>query len=938
MPNARDHASPTVPPPGREGESKQLLDLVAAARAGRGGALAVRGDLGAGKTALLRHVRTVTDGMIVLSCAGTPLEAALPFAALHELLLPVLARVDVLAGDQAAALRGALAMEEAPADRFLVALATLTLLAELAGDAPLLLLADDVQWLDPASADVLAFVSRRVSGDPIALLCAGRRPGPDDPLRVLPELSLGPLPEDAAARVLDDQEAELAAPVRARLLAEAAGNPLALRTLPRLLSPGMRGGRLPLPDRLPLGDALTRAVGAATAGLEPEAAHALLVVALEETGRRAAVGEAVRLLGLPDTALAELADTGLVRADGDRIVFSQPLMRWYLRQAAPSAQQRAVHAALGAVFERAGDTARQAIHLAAARTEPDAAVADLLDQAARRAARHGGIAAAAPMWERAADLSPGAAERAERLLRAADAAWQVGRNGHARILLDRAAVDVHSPAARAERDRLNALLLAGGGDVTGAMALLADGAAVLARDDPAGAAELRLQAVRYAFDAEAMDAIGSGLAAIAELPLPPDNPVRRVGTAAAAMLHGRTLPAGEISASELHSAMLHWVDSPRPRPWMWPPPFQPSFGYDDTGARAAYLRAEATLRDRGMAGGLPVVLAQLCCLETLMGEWADAVVHAHEGLRLTVDIGERELDSAVFHGGLAYIAAAQGRADDCHRHVTEVLRLAVPGQARTARAQVGLALGLLELGEGRPAEALEQLLPIATPNGPSSHRFIAAFGASLLVEAAVRAGRLDQITPDVLAYVLPGRAPRNPVALAREHHVRALMATTSRDPGVQGQAVRHFEAALAEYTAVRRPFVQAGVHLDYGEWLRRNRRRAAARPQLRTALRLFTELGAQPAAQRARAELAAAGFERHTADAPAAEDARAEPAGGLPLTPQELQVARLAAAGLSNRRIAAQLFLSPRTVAHHLHAVFGKLDLRSRAELPGRVP
>src|SRR5829696_2324287 len=885
---------------GRDAECAAVEGLIAAAGSSRSGALVVRGEPGVGKSALLGHAVERATGMRVLRGGGIEAESELAFAALHQLVRPVLDRRARLAEPQAAALAGALGLSrDSVGDRFLIGVAVLSLLAEAAEEAPLVCVVDDAQWLDRPSADALTFAARRLDAEGVVLLFAAR----DGELRRfegqgLAELTLGRLGAQAAGALLAARaRSTLSTEVRDRLVESAAGNPLALIELAALLSAEQLAGHAPLPDPLPESAQLERIYLERARGLPAPAQRLLLLVAADDTGSLATVFDAASALGIRPDALdaAEAAD--LVRAFHGRVEFRHPLVRSTLYGDAPFAERQAVHRALADVFAGEQDADRRAWHRAAASLGHDDEVADELEQTARRARRRTGFAAAARALERAAALSGDDEARGRRLVAAAQDAWLAGGPEHALALLDRArglAFDVH---VRAGEMHLRGMIELRCGIPAEAATILAAGAAEIAPIAPAKAIEMLVegaQAASYAGDAAQIVEFGRRASALSG----DDDPDRRftvdVIVGIGSLLAGDTAHGVPLLREALGLAAA----------------FQDPRRLVHAGACAGYLGEEATehelygravarARETGAVATLPYVLEYLARSEAVDGRYAAAAAHASEGLRLARETGQQ---NSVCHllASLALIAALQGRADECRSHAAQALELATARGLGYQAALAAWALARLDLGLGRPAEALVRLTDLAAGGPGESHPFVKLVSAPELVEAAVRASQI-------------GTAQ---AALALVARCRGLLSAGTA-------AERHFLEALRRHGESARPFDRARTELVFGEYLRRDGRRKAARAHLRSALDGFERLGAGGWAERAHDELRASG-ETARKRSPSAIDQ---------LTPQELQITRLVAEGATNKEVAARLFLSPRTIDYHLRKIFTKLGISSRAEL-----
>jgi DNA-binding CsgD family transcriptional regulator len=910
---------------GRAAEQAAVDRLLAAARSGTSGVLVVRGEAGIGKTALLDYAATAADGVRVVRGRGLESEAGLPFAGLHLLLRPALDRIGALPPPQRRALQGAFGLAPAaPGDPLLIGLAVLSLLSELAGDGPLLGLVDDAHWLDGSSAAALAFAARRLDAEGIALIMAvrdgeGRFPAPG-----LPELRLDGLAPQAAAELLDAQPggpggapgAGLTAAQRYQVLAEARGNPLALIELPAAFAfrdPDDGTGDAPGPGELPLTGRLLAAFSGQARRLPEAARLMLLVAAADDAGDLGLVLRAGTALGAGAADLAPAESAGLIRVAGPSLVFRHPLIRAAVYQAAPLGQRLAVHRAIAGAMDGPGDAGRRAWHRAAGAAGPDEQIAAELDQAAEQAAGRGGYAAAAAASARAAELSAGPQARARRLTVAAEAAAESGDLRRARALADQAdgGDDV---TLRAGLLHVRALADFGEGSFRGAHRLLIEGADLLAQASPALAARILVQAFHtgwYIGEPELGDVAGR-LTALSLPATEPMRPAARYLPATLDVLFGWQAAAAPALTDVVGQARRAGADGPADLVQVCGAGL--IAGQDaQTYEVAAALAGQA--RGQGRIGLLPTILFFLAEAEMFHGRHRDALATASEAAQVAADSGQWHWVSQV-RGFLAYLAACGGETGRCQRLADDAMTAATAGNVAPGTAWAQWALGLLDLGGGRVDAALGRLEALS--QGQVRHHVSAMRSIPDLVEAAVRLGEPGRAAGALERFeAWAGRAGQ-PWIDALALRCRALLAA-------EPDAEQRYAAALARHQRDERPFERARTELLYGEWLRRARRKTEARTHLGAALEAFERIGAPPWSARAAAELEAAG-----AAAPRGQD----PGALAALTPQELQIVRLAAQGLSNRDIAAQLFLSPRTVGYHLYKAYPKLGVLARSELP----
>jgi DNA-binding NarL/FixJ family response regulator len=906
---------------GRETERARLDALLEGTRSSLSGVLVVRGEAGIGKSALLDQAIVSADGTPVLRATGVESEAELAFAGLHQLLRPVLGMMERLPAGQAGALASAFGLGDGEVgDRFLVSLATLGLLSEAADERGLLCLVDDAQWLDEPSAEALLFVARRLEAEGVVLLIAardgdGRRfesPG-------LPELQLEGLPSESAAELLDERVgSRLSSAVQDRLLRLSHGNPLALIELPGSLSAEQLAGHEPLVEPLQVGEGVERAFLGRMRALDPPAQQLLLIAAADDSGDVAAILRAGAALGVDVEALGQLEAAALVRVDGGTLTFRHPLVRSAVYRGAGFNQRETAHLALAEALQDEVNADRRAWHLAAASPGPDVAVADELERTAVRARLRGGHAAAATALERAAQLSEDDESRASRLLDAAEANWLGGRAQHAGPLAERAERLLSDRARRARAALLRGSYEFERGMPGEAYQVLVSGAADAAAVDPRIALEMLVRAAEAASFSGHVEWSGE----IAELASRVAGEGHNEELFMVELLDGTArLVRGEferaVSALERARRLGEGFQHPR---YLTSVAFADSYLGDFVSARARHAQAVSLLRTAGAVGELPLALQLVAAAEVWLGQFGAAAANVAEGLRLAVETGQ-DTNASFQLGTLARADAPQGREADCRAHAGEAIQLA-SARGLPLPGAVGLfGLEVLELGLGRPEEALAHLKAIRDPNSGLAHPLVALYTAPDFVEAAVWSGQAELAEPAMEGFatwagLVPSRWPRAVTA-----RMRALVAEGSA-------ADEHFEEALRLHADAELPFEYARTRLLFGEHLRRSRRRSDARPQLREALAGFERLGAKPWAERARGELRATG---ETAR-------RREPSTIDQLTPQELQIARFVSEGATNREVATKLFLSPRTVEYHLHKVFTKLGIASRGELARLLP
>jgi DNA-binding CsgD family transcriptional regulator len=896
---------------GREPERARLAALLNEARAGKAGSLVLRGAPGIGKSALLDDVAVPAE-FVVLRAQGLESEFPLAFAGVHQLLRPLLASLEALPEPQAHALRVAFGDEQGPAvDPFLIALATLTLLTKAAEDRPLLCLIDDAHWLDTASAEALLFTARRVHADRLALVFTAR----DGDVRTfvaegLPELTLGALPDEAARSLLAERmPSEVPAEVAAELLEHSSGNPLALLELPKALTEDQLHGRAPMPAQPPLTERVQRVYLDRCRRLPEHVQTLLLVAAADDSGRADVVRRAAAELGAGPEAFAQAETAGLLDGDGDAIRVRHPLVRSAMYQAATSEERRAAHRALARALPGADDADRRAWHRAAAADGPDEDVSAALTEAGQRAEHRGGHAAAAAAYERAAGLSERAEARAALQLAAARNAWAAGQAVRAGALLAEARAGSDDRLLRADVDRLRGRIEVTIGSAVSAHRIFQQAAISVASDDAARALEMAAAAsLLKVYGADSGVCVPPGLIDIG----PADHDPPRI-VALKHLLHSMTL-AADGQWQQAVAALRLGLDI---GPGVLDPDLLGNLGNAalQLGEDNAHLRYfTAMLAQAREAGAVMLVLYALQRLpftQLLGGHWAAAHSTASEALALSRSAGPRALTAPPL-AWLTLLASLQGRPE--YDELLRELDTAVQGQelgifGDPVHDLTRWAQAVNATQQGDAAEALHHLRQLRVPT-------ITRMAALDRVESAVRAGDREQAAlwaKDIAEFA---DATQWPWALSAAEHARGLLA----EPAA---ALLHFEQALRYPAESGRPYDRARTELTYGELLRRSQRRTDARSHLRAALVTFEDLGAEPLAARARNELRASG-----------ETARKRnPSTLAAFTPMEAQVTRLVAQGMSNKEVAAQLWISPRTVAFHLRGAFAKAGVSSRGEL-----
>src|SRR6266536_1643574 len=889
---------------GRTLETAAIDRLLAAAREGLGGALVLRGEAGAGKSALLEYARSLADGMTVLRGVGVELESELAYAALHQILRPAFERIGQLPEPQAAALRSAFALTDETVDeRFRVSLGALGLLSEVAEERPLLCLVDDVQWFDKASADAILFAARRLDAEPVAVLFAARQ-DPAHPFVAadIPALSIPALDAtDARALVTERLGDSIAAEVVDWLVESASGNPLALVELPAVLSAAQPSGDVSLTGALPPTTSVEQAYLERVRGLPASVRDLLLVAAAEETGERDAIMRASVELGLDAAELTVAEQYGLVHVERGRVEFRHPLVRSAIYRGAGFVDRERAHRALAACTN---DVDRRAWHRASATVGTDDEVADELERSAGRARLRSGHAAAAAALERAAELTADTDKQAQRLVRAAWEAWRAGRSDHATALLAQAGPHVDDPHLQADVDHLRGIVELRRGVLIDAADIFLAGAAAIESLDPRKALEMLLEAREAAgWAGDTPRTVAVRLRATA---LPPsDDPKARFLVDLLDCV-GRLYEGETTTVTPLVHDVLDRADGlDEPRWLVWSATLATAIG--DEARESSLMRRAISL---ARASGAVDTLTNVLLVYATMGLLVALDAEASEGLALARET-DQPTAASTHLSMLAWSAAVHGKEERCQALAAEALALAPLGVP--ARTIADWGVGILDLSRGRSDEAATRLGPVVR----AGHPYFAVMAIPDLVEALASTDRLELAEETAAAFIEGFAQPGSPGwALALAARCRALLSSREDADAAFADAVRlHGES--------ERPFDRARTELLYGEFLRRERRRTAAREHLRVALDLFERLGAEIWSERARGELRATGETSRKRD----------PSTVTQLTPQELQIARLVAEGVSNKEAAAQLFISPRTVEYHLRKVFAKLGIASRAEL-----
>ncbi|MFL5962162.1 MAG: AAA family ATPase [Gaiellaceae bacterium] len=906
---------------GRRSETDALDDLVEAVRTGESRTLVVRGEPGMGKTALLEYVAEQASGCRVLRAAGVQSEMELAFAGLHQLLGPMLDHLEHLPAPQGDALRTAFGVSSGSApDRFFIGLAVLSLLSESAEERPLICLVDDEQWLDRASAQVLAFVARRLEAESVGLVFAAREIG--EALAGLPELVVDGLGEDDARALLDSVlTGPLDARVRDQIVIEARGNPLALLELPRSVTPAELAGGFALPSAVPLSGRIEESFLRRLDALPAESRQLLQLAAADPVGEPALLCRAAEQLGIGAEAAGPAVEAGLIEF-GARVQFRHPLVRSAAYRSASPAERRDAHRALAEATDPELDPERHAWHRAQAAPGPDEEVAAELERSAGRAQARGGLAAAAAFLERSAMLTPEPALRAQRLLAAARTKRDAGGLDAALGLLVAVEAGPLDALRAAEVERMRgqiALEQQRGGDAT---RLLLSAARRLEPLDADLARETHLEALVAAMWAADVDSAGGVLAAAEAGRSAPagSEPPRAVDV----LLDGLALrlTEGYAAAAPTLTRALELVLAPEGETdevgrWLGLAGSRPSatVALELWDAESWYFltaRQAQVARDAGALVQLRLALNFSVGTHMLAGELTTAALMIEED-RL---IAEATGNAPIAYGQMM-LAAWRGEEATALELIDATSReAAARGLGRFvlltsyARSVLYNGLGRHDVARDAASRAFERDL---VGMGP--------FVVPELAEAASRTG--DRALAEAALDWLSERTRATPTewALGVEARVRALLSTGEIADNLYREAIERLG-----HTPVRMELPR--THLLYGEWLRRTNRRVDARGQLRIAHEMFASMGAEAFADRARRELRATGETVRKRSV----ETRGE------LTAQEAQIARLAREGLSNPEIGTRLFISPRTVQYHLRKVFLKLDIHSRTQLDAALP
>jgi DNA-binding CsgD family transcriptional regulator len=879
----------------------------------------LRGEAGIGKTALLEWAISSANDFRAVRALGIESEMELGFAGLHQLVVPFLSRLERLPAPQRHALASAFGLiAGGPPDRFQVGLATLTLLADVAADAPLLCVIDDTQWLDLESADILGFVARRLCADRIAFLFAIREPIERRvSLAGLPELQIdGLIDLDARKLVASVATGPVDGQVSQRIIAETQGNPLAILELTAELTPRQLSDSLLLPNPLPIGSRLQQRFIRQLKGLPAATQTLLLLAAAEPSGDAVVLWRAAKALGLDRQAVAP-AEAQRLLVVGPQVVFRHPLIRSAIYYSAPAAARRRMHEELAAATDPTIDPDRHAWHRAAAAVEPDEEVAAELAQCGQRAQRRGSYSSAAAFLSRAAELTPDPSIRRPRLLAAAEGALMAGAPDRAQALLDEAMPGLKDSLQHARARSLEGgvrLALGHGGETASRLLEAARSMrpfdVTLARQTLLGA----LEAAVYIHPATTGPILRAIAGEAMSLPRPRQTPAR----AADYLLDGYAalVIAGYPSAAPILRQAIQPMangdlDATDGLRWLGLVSLAAQSLFDDGASYTLATRWVRLAREHATLTILPIALAYLGGAELAAGRLKECDALTGQSLEISAATGNPGMLGAAARGN-AYLLAWRG--DEAEARATAAVHLAYALE----RGQTGIvhfaryALLVLELGLGRYGAALENAFPIYDDDPPSAGSWV----LPNLVEAAVRSGHESAARDALNRLCERARASGTPLALGLLARSRALLTADAEVESLYGESIDHLGQCSAKPELAR-------SHLLFGEWLRRQGRRRDAREQLRTAHDMLASMGIDAFAERARVELLATGEHARKRTVETQDE----------LTPQERQIARLVRDGARNQEIAAQLFISTSTVQYHLVKVFRKLGVTSRTQL-----
>ncbi|SFI01773.1 DNA-binding transcriptional regulator, CsgD family [Nocardioides psychrotolerans] len=886
--------------------------MLDAARAGLASRMLISAGAGVGKSALLEAMAAQAHGATVLRTAGLESESPLAFAALHRLLRPVMDRATSLPEPQARALHVAFGQDDGDRiDPFLVALATLSLLTEVAEAGPVLCLIDDAHWLDVASSEALLFAARRLLAEPVVIVFAARDDDPrsfaptDVPLMRLQGLS-GPA---SGALLRERADHDLSDQVVHQLAARTGGNPLALMELPGRLNTAQLEGTAALPDELPLSDRVERAFLDRCRRLSETGQTLMLLAAADDTGRLSVLLRAGEALGVPPATVHEVEPTQLLEVDGDSVRVRHPLVRSAVYQAATGSERRHVHAALADALTASVDRDRRTWHRAAACDGPDEGVAAELEAAGSRAERRGGHYSASEAYQRAARLTSRDELRARRLFSAARTSYAAGTIDRAGALLDEVRLIADDPLVRADIDRLRGRIQVVLGSAADAHSMFIRAARGVAEQDQERAVEMAaLAGVLRSHGADSGSTLPAGVVVTG---VTASDSVRI--QCLKLLLQSTTLDAERDwggALKVLRTALTIGLDTEDRDVWANLANIALHLG-DDAAHRRYFSAMLSAARADGAVMEVLYALHRVCLSEFAAGDWSAVRRSADDAMALARSIGQPALTTTP----LAWLTllAALGGAEDYDALLNET-------EEALAQRRLGImerpVADLLHWAKGTRAQH-------AGAASESSHHFdqmrvpvLTRLAASARISAAVQAKEhslASDWTSEIEAFAV---ATALPWALAVAEHGRALLAGADDVPGL-------YERALIHHAQAGRRYEEACTQLAYGEHLRRAGRRVEARRHLTKALETFRDLRAEPLVARATRELRASG----------ATARQRNPSTLVALTPTELHIAQLVSHGMSNKDVAAQCWISPRTVAFHLRNVFTKTGVTSRGEL-----
>lgn len=899
---------------GRESEIDELAGVIDEARNGGSTALVIRGEAGIGKTGLLNELISLSSDFQVVRVDGVESEVQLSYAALHRIVLPFMDRMGHLPPPQRAALESAFGISASGSpNHFLVGLATLALLGDTERTSPLLVVIDDAHWLDPDSVVALAFVGRRLLADRMVLIFAVRETLQDPPpFEGWRELILRGLNEDSANQLLLSLvTTPVQTVVSAALIGAADGNPLALRGFAAELSPSQLAGRSPLPDPLPTGQSIEARFARQTETLPQDTRTVLLLAAAEPSGDPAKVAAAATELGVSLTSLEPAEAIQLVRTR-PAIEFSHPLVRSAVYSGASLARRREVHNALASVTDRSSDGESWAMHRALASLGPDEEVALALEESAIQARARGGYSAETALLVRSADLTPELGQRSRRHLSAAYAAHRASNPSLAESLLNDARHGELNQIDLAHAQLLKGMIAVLIGPASQSPALLKQAAEAFEGVDTElshRAFLIALLSQGYALTlTEATTARELGEAALeslfeAEVDSTVDILLRGMASLYACELRD-AVPA-------LHRALAHFeqMSTDEVIEWCDVATFIANGLWDARASFSTTDQIERAARERGAILALRHALLNSSRREMSEGKFSDAAARFAENFDLRASPIGAALDAEVH--------AWRGNESTARAKIGDLLELGNAIGAGWVLQNAYLALATLEIGLGNHREALAAAEALHAPRAPSW----SCYALPLLVEASVKCGEKTTAKTafrDVedIAGVL-----HTPWVLAIQSLCRAQISEESIE------IASSYQEAIAGFEGMHWHTHTGRAHLLYGEWLRRQKRRAEAQVELRTAYEIFEPMGARAFAERARIELQALGIRTK----------RRSDATPTDLTSRELQVARLAATRQTTREIASQLFISPHTVEYHLRKVFQKLGINSRRDLAAAI-